>query len=79
MPILSLTLLKAFCNNCTYDSILRLGSYILKSTDDSFKFHLNKVYGRGGTMLTSPFITQSTHTFATILSIISINSCFEHN
>ena len=73
MPILSLTLLKAFCNNCTYDSILRFGS------DVSFKFHLNKVYGRGGTMLTSPFIPQSTHNFATILSIISIKLCFEHN
>ena len=77
MPILSL--LKALCNNCTYDSILRFGSYILKSTDDSFKFHLNKVYGRGGTMLMSPFIPQSTHNFATILSILSINLRFEHN
>ena len=77
MPILSLTLLTAFCKNCTYDTI-RI-RYILKSTDDSFEFHLNKVYGRGGTMLASPFIPQSTHNFATILSIISINLCFEHN
>ena len=77
MPILSLTLLKAFCNNCTCDSLFYDSD--LTYEIHSFKFHLNKVYGRGGTMLTSPFIPQSTHNFATILSIISINLCFEHN